>query len=174
MVFLMVLLPVPLLANEGGEAVVVVSPWMIIPFVTLLLAIALMPFINRHWWEHHYPAVAIGLGLVTVVYYLVVLHAPARLLHTLVEYISFIVLIGSLFVVAGGIHIRIRGKSRPLSNVFLLAIGAVLSNIVGNHGRIHDSDPPVHPREQVPDQTVPCRLLHLYREQHGGSADTHR
>ncbi len=127
------LLPVPLLAGEGGEAAAV-SPWMILPFVTLLLAVAVMPFINRHWWEHHYQVVAIGLGLVNVVYYLFFLHAPARLLHTLVEYISFIVLIGSLFVVAGGIHIRIRGKSRPLSNVFLLAIGAVLSNIVGTTG----------------------------------------
>ena len=133
MVLLVLLLPVPLLANEGGEAVAV-SPWMILPFVTLLLAVAVMPFINRHWWEHHYQVVSIGLGLVNVVYYLFFLHAPGRLLHTMVEYISFIVLIGSLFVVAGGIHIRIRGKSRPLSNVFLLAIGAVLSNIVGTTG----------------------------------------
>jgi Na+/H+ antiporter NhaD/arsenite permease-like protein len=128
-----VLLPVPLFAGEVGEAVAV-SPWMILPFVTLLLAVAVMPFINRHWWEHHYQAVAIGLGLVNVAYYLFFLHAPGRLVVTLVEYISFIVLIGSLFVVAGGIHIRIRGKSRPLSNVFLLAIGAVLSNIVGTTG----------------------------------------
>ena len=59
---------------------------------------------------------------------------PTRLVHTLVEYISFIVLIGSLFVVAGGIHIRIRGKAEPLSNVYLLAIGAVLANIVGTTG----------------------------------------
>jgi Na+/H+ antiporter NhaD/arsenite permease-like protein len=133
MILPVLLLPVPLLAGEGGEAAAV-SPWMILPFVTLLLAVAVMPFVNRHWWEHHYQVVAIGLGLVNVVYYLFFLHAPARLLHTLVEYISFIVLIGSLFVVAGGIHIRIRGKSRPLSNVFLLAIGAVLSNIVGTTG----------------------------------------
>jgi Na+/H+ antiporter NhaD/arsenite permease-like protein len=133
MVLILALLPVPLLANEGGEAVAV-TPWMIIPFGALLLAIAVMPFINRHWWEHHYPVVAVGLGLVSVAYYLFVLHAPGRLLVTLMEYISFIVLIGSLFVVAGGIHIQIRGKSRPLSNVFLLAIGAVLANIVGTTG----------------------------------------
>jgi Na+/H+ antiporter NhaD/arsenite permease-like protein len=127
------LMPGTLLANEGG-APVAVSPWMIIPFVTLLMAIAVAPFINKHWWEHNYPYVAIGLGLITVVYYLVFLQSPTRLVHTLVEYVSFIMLIGSLFVVAGGIHIRIRGKSEPLSNVFLLAIGAVLSNIVGTTG----------------------------------------
>jgi Na+/H+ antiporter NhaD/arsenite permease-like protein len=126
-------LPACALANEG-EQPVAVSPWMIIPFVALLLAIAVMPFINKHWWERWYPAVSAGLGAITVAYYLAILGAPSRLLHTLVEYISFIALIGSLFVVAGGILIRIRGKAEPLSNVYLLAIGAVLANIVGTTG----------------------------------------
>jgi Na+/H+ antiporter NhaD/arsenite permease-like protein len=130
---LMVVLPGTLHAEEAGMAVAV-SPWMIIPFVALLLSIAVAPFINKHWWEHNYPYVAIALGAVTVAYYLFVLHAPTRLVHTLEEYVSFIMLIGSLFVVAGGIHIRIRGKSEPISNVFLLAIGAVLANIVGTTG----------------------------------------
>lgn len=130
---LMALMPGTLFANEGGASAAV-SPWMIIPFVTLLMAIAVAPFINKHWWEHNYPYVAIALGMITVVYYLAVLQAPTRLVHTLVEYVSFIMLIGSLFVVAGGIHIRIRGKSEPMSNVFLLAIGAVLANIVGTTG----------------------------------------
>ncbi|MCC6398964.1 MAG: sodium:proton antiporter [Bacteroidetes bacterium] len=107
---------------------------MIIPFVVLLLAIAVMPFINRHWWEKYYPVVSILLGAVTVTYYLAILGRPDRLLHTLVEYISFIALIGSLFVVAGGILIQIRGKAEPLSNVYLLGIGAVLANIVGTTG----------------------------------------
>jgi Na+/H+ antiporter NhaD/arsenite permease-like protein len=130
---LLLMMPGTLHAEEAGMAVAV-SPWMIIPFVALLLSIAVAPFINKHWWEHNYPYVAIALGAVTVVYYLAVLHAPIRLLHTLIEYVSFIVLIGSLFVVAGGIHIRIRGRSEPISNLFLLAIGAVLSNLVGTTG----------------------------------------
>jgi Na+/H+ antiporter NhaD/arsenite permease-like protein len=133
LVLFLLLVPGTLLADEGG-APVAVSPWMILPFITLLLAIAVAPFINKHWWEHNYPFVAILLGVIPVVYYLGFLHAPERLVHTLVEYISFIVLIGSLFVVAGGIHIRIRGKAEPLSNVYLLAIGAVLANIVGTTG----------------------------------------
>jgi Na+/H+ antiporter NhaD/arsenite permease-like protein len=117
-------------ASVRGE----VNPLMIIPFVLLLLAIAVMPFINKHWWEHNYPYVSVALGLVTVAYYLFGLKNVTRLLHTGMEYISFIALIGSLFVVAGGIHIRIKGKSTPLRNVFLLAIGAVISNIVGTTG----------------------------------------
>jgi Na+/H+ antiporter NhaD/arsenite permease-like protein len=116
------------------QNVVPVTPWMILPFVVLLLAIALAPFINRHWWENNYPLVAAILGIITIVYYLAVLENGARLLDTGMEYISFICLIGSLFVVSGGIHIRIRGRSTPLANVFLLGIGAVVSNFVGTTG----------------------------------------
>jgi Na+/H+ antiporter NhaD/arsenite permease-like protein len=54
--------------------------------------------------------------------------------HTGYEYVSFICLIGSLFVVAGGIVIRLRGRSRPVENLTLLSIGAVLSNVVGTTG----------------------------------------
>jgi Na+/H+ antiporter NhaD/arsenite permease-like protein len=123
----------PVLANDEVR-VVPVNPWMILPFIILLLAIAVAPFINRHWWERNYPYVSIVLGLVTVSYYLFGLHNAERLLHTGMEYVSFIALIGSLFVVAGGIHIKIKGKSKPLANVFLLAIGAVVSNLVGTTG----------------------------------------
>jgi Na+/H+ antiporter NhaD/arsenite permease-like protein len=132
------LLPIVLLLAAStawaGEEVVPVAPVMILPFVLLLLSIALGPFINRHLWEKHYGLVSIGLGLITVAYYLFVLRNPSRLLHTGIEYISFMALIGSLFVVAGGIHIRLRGRSTPLSNLSLLAIGAVISNIVGTTG----------------------------------------
>lgn len=131
--FAAVLLPLTAFAEEGHR-VVPVSPWMILPFVFLLLAIAIAPFINRHWWERRYPYVAGALGLVGVVYYLFILDNPGRMLDTGFEYISFIALIGSLFVVAGGIHIRIRGKSTPMANVFLLAVGAVVSNVVGTTG----------------------------------------
>ncbi|MBI5475937.1 MAG: sodium:proton antiporter [Ignavibacteriales bacterium] len=107
---------------------------MISPFVLLLLLIAVMPFINKHWWESYYPHVSIGLGAISVVYYLFFLQNPVRMLHTGIEYLSFIILIGSLFVVAGGIHIRIKGKSTPLANFTLLGIGAVASNFLGTTG----------------------------------------
>lgn len=119
---------------EGATRVVQVSPWMILPFVALLMCIAIGPFINRHWWEKNYPVVSIGLGLVVVAYYLVGLDNAGRMLASGIEYVSFICLIGSLFVVAGGIHIRLRGKSTPLANVFLLAIGAVVANLIGTTG----------------------------------------
>jgi Na+/H+ antiporter NhaD/arsenite permease-like protein len=50
------------------------------------------------------------------------------------EYFSFIVLIGSLFVVAGGIHIKVKGETTPMLNVVFLAIGAVIANFIGTTG----------------------------------------
>ncbi len=111
---------------------------LLAPFVTLLLLIAAMPLAphkTRHWWEKYYPAVSIGLGVVMAVYY--VLRMPfggLDVAHTLREYFSFICLIGSLYVVAGGIHLDVRGRATPLVNVAFLALGAVTANLIGTTG----------------------------------------
>jgi Na+/H+ antiporter NhaD/arsenite permease-like protein len=107
---------------------------MTIPFIVLLGAIAAAPFINRHWWEKYYPLVSIALGAFVASYYLFVLHDASRVLRTMHEYFSFIALIGSLFIVSGGIHFQLKGRSTPLSNAVLLAFGAVISNFVGTTG----------------------------------------
>ncbi len=111
-----------------------IPAWAAIPFVILLVCIAALPLLKRDWWEKYYPAVSVGLAIVTVVYYLFFLHRTAPLLESGFEYISFIALIGSLFVIAGGIHIRLRGRSRPATNVIFLAIGALVANLVGTTG----------------------------------------
>src|ERR1035441_2403510 len=107
---------------------------MVAPFVLLLLAIALLPFILKHHWENHYAKVAIGLGLITVAYYVVVLHSTPRMLLSLVEYVGFMALIGSLYVIAGGIHIKMTRRSTPAVNTGLLALGAILANLIGTTG----------------------------------------
>ena len=114
--------------------VVPVNPWFIMPFGLLLAAIAVMPFIHRRWWEEYYPAVACALGLVVVLYYGFGLHNASRMFLSGSEYVSFLSLIGSLFVVSGGIHIRMRGAATPLGNVGMLLTGAVLANILGTTG----------------------------------------
>ncbi|HNY13801.1 MAG TPA: sodium:proton antiporter, partial [Candidatus Wallbacteria bacterium] len=60
----------PLAVSAPPHAAYTVSPLMIIPFVLLLLAIAVMPFINKHFWEHNYPYVSYALGAFVVVYYI--------------------------------------------------------------------------------------------------------
>lgn len=107
---------------------------MVAPFVLLLLAIAVAPFINKHFWEHNYHRIAIGLGLVTVGYYVGVLHNASRMLTSGIEYLGFMALVGSLFVIAGGIHINMTGRSTPKVNTGLLALGALLANVIGTTG----------------------------------------
>jgi Na+/H+ antiporter NhaD/arsenite permease-like protein len=124
-----------LLAAATGSSI---HPILIIPFGLLLLLIAVMPLTPprvKHFWEHYYPHVAVGLGLVVVAWYLLrVASGGTVVVHTLHEYFSFICLIGSLFVVAGGIHIKVKGEATPVGNVIFLAIGAVVANLIGTTG----------------------------------------
>ncbi len=110
------------------------NPWMILPFAAMLLSIAVMPFVHAHWWEHHYPKVALTLGAITTAYYLFGLKNAPRMLEVAHEYISFIALIGSLFVVAGGIHITVKGEARPWINALFLLLGALIANLIGTTG----------------------------------------
>ncbi len=125
-----------LLASATGPAEVPL--WLVAPFGLLLLLIAVMPLTParvKHWWEGYYAHVAVGLGLVVIATYLSrVPGGGATVVHTLKEYFSFICLIGSLFVVAGGIHIRVQDEATPLANVGFLAVGAVTANLIGTTG----------------------------------------
>jgi Na+/H+ antiporter NhaD/arsenite permease-like protein len=126
-------LPTNLIASsESSHALP--EPLMVIPFVVLLLMIATGPLFYHHFWEHHYPKVAIFLGLITTAYYLFVLGDSLSLLHTLAEYLAFIALLASLFVASGGILIKVDKKSTPMLNVILLFIGAVIANVIGTTG----------------------------------------
>src|SRR5262245_57835119 len=123
------------MSSPGGGGI---SPWLASPFALLLLLIAVMPLCPpraRHLWERFYPAVAIGLGLAVALHYAVAIeHGAARVAGTLEDYVSFVALIGSLFVVAAGLHIRIGGEARPAANLVFLLVGAVLANLIGTTG----------------------------------------
>src|SRR6266540_5764472 len=113
-----------------------VNPWMMTPFGALLAVIALGPLFFPGWWARHYPKVAFGLGAATLIYYVAVLpkEAGQTVGHTAHEYVSFIALIGSLFVVSGGIHITVKGEATPLENVVFLGVGGVIANVLGTTG----------------------------------------
>ena len=117
-----------------AENIIAPNPGMILPFVLLLGTIALAPLFVPDWWLRHYPKVALGLGAITLAYYLLVLRAPDRVLHVAEDYVSFIMLVGSLYVISGGIHITVKGQATPLANVLFLFVGAVLANFLGTTG----------------------------------------
>ena len=107
---------------------------MATPFVALLAAIALAPLFFAHWWSRHFAKVTLALAALTLAYYIVILGARERALHTAAEYVSFICLIGALFVISGGIHINVKGEATPKVNVLFLLIGAVAANFLGTTG----------------------------------------
>jgi Na+/H+ antiporter NhaD/arsenite permease-like protein len=122
----------PLAALEAA-----IPPTLIVPFGLLLALIAVMPLTPprvKHFWDHYYPHAAIGMGLLVVGFYLGKLSGGAIVARTLHEYFSFICLIGSLFVVAGGIHLKVKGEATPRDNMVFLALGAVAANLIGTTG----------------------------------------
>ena len=110
-------------------------PGMAIPFCAMLLSIALMPIFLKHHWERYYHHISLGLGSISLFYYLFILRAPMRVLGVAGDYVSFIALIGSLFVVTSGIHIRVKGgESTPWMNCLYLLVSALLANVLGTTG----------------------------------------
>jgi Na+/H+ antiporter NhaD/arsenite permease-like protein len=106
----------------------------VIPFALLLLSIAIFPLANKHLWEKSYPWIALGLGAITACHLIFQAGDTDALMHTAHEYVSFICLIGSLFVVAGGIHINVKGEATPVANCVFLLVGSVLANFLGTTG----------------------------------------
>ena len=124
----------PLAAAGGGS----IPAWLILPFALMLLLIAVMPLTPhaiKHLWEKYYPHVSVGLGLAVAAWFLLKIPQGGHVVaHTSLEYVSFIALIGSLFVVTGGIHLKVKGEATPAENVVFLAIGAVVANFIGTTG----------------------------------------
>jgi len=100
----------------------------------MLLAIAVLPLAAPAFWESNARKLALSalLGLPVLILY--ARHHPPALLHAGEEYLSFIILLGSLFVVSGGILVTGDLPATPRVNTAFLAIGAVLASLVGTTG----------------------------------------
>ncbi|MBI4568555.1 MAG: sodium:proton antiporter [Planctomycetes bacterium] len=135
------LFPAVALAAEG-HAHMPVAMWSIIPFAVLLLGIAIIPLTYGHWWEHNTNKlkVALLLGLPVLLYLLFQGSAQDRgenrlkLIETMMEYVAFIALLGSLFVISGGILVTGSLRGRPVVNTAILALGGILASFIGTTG----------------------------------------
>ncbi len=111
---------------------------LLVPFPLLLLFIAAAPLTPAHikvYWDRYYAWVACGFAAIVAGYYLAQVPAGGTLvLGATLDYISFICLIGSLFVIAGGIHINVKGEATPVANVVFLALSAIAANFIGTTG----------------------------------------
>lgn len=150
--------------GDSHAAAVQAPPyWMVIPFVLLLGAIAVLPLLEstEHWWDSNLNRfkVAVTLAAVTLGYYALLhqgaieSHWPAHQVMAptsgavqtsfvgvifgnaiLAEYIPFIVLLFSLYVITGGIRIEGDLEANPLTNASFMAVGGLLASFIGTTG----------------------------------------
>jgi Na+/H+ antiporter NhaD/arsenite permease-like protein len=129
--------------------------WAVIPFAGLLLCIAILPLMKKteHWWEENRNRLFVSLVMsVFVILYYWLIH-PGVIDHDtnelvsdflavnlvlnhaiLAEYIPFIVLLFSLYVISGGIQLKGDLPAHPLTNTIFLAVGAGIASFIGTTG----------------------------------------
>ena len=113
-----------------------VELWALIPFVLMLLSIAILPIVKEHWWENNTHKLYISLLLaLPAAIYLIANDMEANLEHQILfDYVPFIVLLTALFVVTGGIHIRGDIQARPRNNTLIMLVGFLLASFIGTTG----------------------------------------
>ena len=89
---------------------------MVLPFVLLLGAIAVLPLVHSHFWEQNRNKAAVAGVLSLPVAFYLAKNFPSGLVHSAHEYASFLALLGSLYVIAGGIHVSGDLAARPRVN----------------------------------------------------------
>lgn len=116
--------------TEGYE--VTFPLWTTMFFGALILSIAFVPLINDEWWGKNYRYVSLGLALPAI--WIVSARDISLIINTLIEYLSFIILLGSLFIIAGGIVIRTSVRGSPKFNSIFLMVGAIFASLIGTTG----------------------------------------
>ncbi len=108
----------------------------ILPFVLMLAAIAVFPLTWNHFWEKNRNKlyIAIALSIPTIIY-LLVNGFSHQLVHTMLfDYVPFLILLGALFTITGGILLTGDIEAKPTINTLFLGIGAVLASFMGTTG----------------------------------------
>jgi Na+/H+ antiporter NhaD/arsenite permease-like protein len=109
-----------------------------IPFIGILLSIALFPLLARHFWHRHYGKVALFWSVALLVPLGFAegfeITARAMLATALREYLPFIIILFALFTLAGGILVSGEIRSGPTNNTAILAIGTLGASIIGTTG----------------------------------------
>ncbi|MCC7533610.1 MAG: sodium:proton antiporter [Bacteroidia bacterium] len=108
--------------------------WLVIPFISLLLLIAIGPLFFAKFWHHQYKKIAVAIGVGVALFYLIVYKQPIIVAETFAEYVSFISLLLALYVASGGIYVFADFESKAKVNILFLFAGAILANFIGTTG----------------------------------------
>lgn len=110
--------------------------WAMIPFILMLGSIAVLPLVAHNFWESNRNKLIISLVLgIPTAAWLLLEGMSHELQHIILfDYVPFLVLLGSLFVITGGIFVDGDIEAKPLTNTTIIAIGAVLASLMGTTG----------------------------------------
>ena len=113
-----------------------IEPYLLIPFVVMLLSIAIMPLIAPRAWSRNFNKLLFVL-LISIPTAIMLSRAglSENLKHQMLyDYIPFIALLAALYVVTGGIHIHYSTTPTPVVNAAIMFIGYGLASVVGTTG----------------------------------------
>src|SRR5437868_10931509 len=100
----------------------------------MLVSIALLPLAVPQWWDSNRNKTIVSVALSLPVLAVVLASEPRLMLYSLLDYLSFLTLLGSLFVISGGIYVKGEFARTPLVNAMFLGLGALLANLIGTTG----------------------------------------
>ncbi len=117
-----------------GESLAV---WWVLPFVGILLSIALFPLFAPRFWHHHFPKVSLFWALALAIPFVwffrdAALHEVAHIF--LADYVPFIILLWALYTVSSGILLTGTLEGSPRQNTMIIASGTVLASLIGTTG----------------------------------------
>jgi Na+/H+ antiporter NhaD/arsenite permease-like protein len=109
-----------------------------IPFVGILLSIAILPLAAPHFWHHRQGAVSFGWALAFLVPFMALYGFEAthyEFLHAmLLDYLPFVIMLFALYTISGGVYVKGHFEGTPLNNTGLLALGTGLASFTGTTG----------------------------------------
>ncbi len=110
--------------------------YMIIPFILMLLAIAILPLTSPHFWESNRNKLIVSLVLaIPTAAWLLISNLSEALIHSIFfDYVPFIILLGALFIITGGIYLEGDLEAKPIVNLVFLLIGSILASFMGTTG----------------------------------------
>ncbi|HEX5080373.1 MAG TPA: sodium:proton antiporter [Geminicoccaceae bacterium] len=110
----------------------------VLPFIGILLSIALFPLLAPRLWHHHFGKISAAWAAAFLLPFAarfgLELTAIETLHTALLEYIPFIILLFALFTVTGGLRLRTSGRGTPAFNTGILALGTALASWMGTTG----------------------------------------
>jgi Na+/H+ antiporter NhaD/arsenite permease-like protein len=113
-----------------------ISIFSLLPFFLMLLSIAIFPLFWNNFWEKNRYKLYVAIALsIPVVIYLLANGLSHQLIHTMLfDYLPFLILLGGLFTITGGIFLTGDIEAKPSINTLFLGIGAVLASVMGTTG----------------------------------------